>query len=601
MTAWPISIDDWLNAYRENGHHPQTLLSDLLKRLNPSDAAWITLCTQAKLDEQLARLEGVGARSLPLYGVPFAIKDNIDIEGWPTTAACPEFAYDARLTATIVARLQAAGAVVIGKTNLDQFATGLVGARSPYGKVPNTFNPAYVSGGSSSGSASVVARGLVPFSLGTDTAGSGRVPAGFNNLVGMKPTPGTVPMYGVLPACKTLDVVSVFALTTADATRVLGLMQGPGDEPVLKQVTMRAPWLGSCSRRLRVGIPRVHGCNVELGYADAFENAVARLQAMGVEVVAMDMEPLHRVARLLYDGPWVAERYAVVKELMDHKPTAIDPVVREVIGKARSFDARQAFEGRYQLASLAHEAERTWTEVDVLMVPTAPTCPTFDELAQAPVVRNSELGQYTNFVNLLGWCALSLPSSICPGGLPFGVTFIAPEGADAALADWGPQWEKATGLPAGAGLAAPQAATASAIPPLAAEPTLQLAVVGAHLQGLPLHEQLMERRCRFLQATVTAPNYRLYALAGTQPRKPGMIRVEQDGCSIEVEVYDMPMSGVGSFLQSIPYPLGLGSIELSDGSWVKGFICDPAGLTHSLDITPYGGWRNYLASEEATA
>jgi len=600
MTSLPISIDDWLYANRQPDLGPRATLSALLERLHADDPAWITLCDESRLNEQLKRLESEGANHLPLYGVPFAVKDNIDMQGWTTTAACPAFAYTASTTATVVQRLQAAGAVVIGKTNLDQFATGLVGARSPYGKVPNTFNPVFVSGGSSSGSASVVARGLVPFALGTDTAGSGRVPAGLNNIVGIKPTPGTVPMQGVVPACKTLDVVSVFALNVTDAADVLGLMQGVGDEAVFKPVVMKPAWLGTCSRPLRVGVPAEVDCDVSLGFDSAFKHAVERLQRMQVEVVPVDMGPLHEVAQLLYEGPWVAERYSVIKPLLEAQPQSLDPTVRHVIEQASRFDACQTFEARYRLANLARQAESIWTSVDVLMVPTTPTCPTFEALDEQPVALNSALGRYTNFVNLLGWSALALPSSMSSSGLPFGVTFIAPEGADAALADWGLRWEEATSLPPGAELPVHQTAQATPAPRLAAEPSLKLAVVGAHLKGLPLHPQLVERHCRWLCTTRTAPHYQLFALAGTKPAKPGMVRASEGGAAIEVEVYEMPLSGVGSFLQAIPFPLGLGNVELFDGTWVKGFVCDPAGLDGALDITAHGGWRAYLSEEAHT-
>lgn len=597
MTPLPLSIDDWLQANRQPDQGPRATLGALLARLQAVDPAWIMLCDESRLNEQLQRLEADGADRLPLYGVPFAVKDNIDVQGWTTTAACPAFAYTADATATVVQRLQAAGAVVIGKTNLDQFATGLVGARSPYGKVPNTFNPAYVSGGSSSGSASVVARGLVPFALGTDTAGSGRVPAGLNNIVGIKPTPGTVPMQGVVPACKTLDVVSVFALNIKDASDVLGLLQGVGEEAVFKPVVMKPGWLGTCSRPLRVGVPAEVDCDVGLGFASAFMDAVGRLQRMQVEVVPVDMAPLHEVAQLLYDGPWVAERYSVVKPLLEAQPQAMDPTVRNVIAQASQFDACQTFEARYRLAALSRQAESIWISVDVLMVPTTPTCPTFEALADQPVVLNSALSRYTNFVNLLGWSALAVPSSISCSGLPFGVTFIAPEGADAALVDWGLRWEEATSLPPGARLPSCRRSPAASAPRLAAELALKLAVVGAHLKGLPLHSQLVERHCRWVSTTCTAPSYRLFALAGTKPAKPGMVRTATGGAAIEVEVYEMPLSGVGSFLQAIPYPLGLGNVELSDGTWVKGFVCDPAGLEGAVDITAHGGWRAYLSEE----
>jgi len=601
LSAPPLTLADWHAAYAA-GARPADLLAPLLARRRADDPAWIHRCDEAFVAAQLDRLATADPAALPLYGVPFAVKDNIDVAGLPTTAACPAFAHTAERSATVVQRLMAAGAVLVGKTNLDQFATGLVGTRSPYGEVPNTFDAAYVSGGSSSGSASVVARGLAAFALGTDTAGSGRVPAGFNNLVGLKPTPGRVPMAGVLPACRTLDVVSVFALTVDDAARVMAVMEGAGDEPAFQAPVLLPPWLGRTGQPLRVGVPADPGCDAALGYDQAFDEALAQLRAWGVEPVPVDMAPLFDVARLLYDGPWVAERYSVVRELMDQRPGALDPTVRGVIAAARRHDAAAAFEARYALEALRQRIAPLWQAIDVLMVPTAPTCPTRAAVAAEPVLRNSELGRFTNFVNLLGQAALAVPSGVARSGLPFGVTFIAPGGSDAALARLGARWQAARAQPLGCGLRPAEAAADDAEPaltmPPAAAATLALAVVGAHLAGMPLHGQLVERGCRLRARTTTAPAYRLYALPGTVPPKPGLARVGEGaaGVTIEVEVYDMPADAVGSFLALIPPPLGLGSVQLADGSWVKGFICEGAALADATDISAFGGWRAYRAA-----
>ncbi|MBP6898725.1 MAG: allophanate hydrolase [Burkholderiaceae bacterium] len=611
MTAAPspLTLADWRDAYAA-GATPQALLAPLLARLAASadDAAWIHRCELGFVAAQIEQLEArPGARELPLYGVPFAVKDNIDVAGLPTTAACPAFAFTPGRHAATVQRLIDAGAVLVGKTNLDQFATGLVGTRSPYGEVPNSFDPAYVSGGSSSGSASVVARGLVPFALGTDTAGSGRVPAGFNNLVGLKPSPGRVPMAGVLPACRTLDVVSVFALTVDDAARVMSVIEGPAAaEPLFQQPLLQPPELGRGAAALRVGVPMAAGCDAELGYDRAWEQALAQLRAWGLTPVPVDMAPLYEVARLLYDGPWVAERHTVVRELLDQRPGALDPTVREVIAAAKRYSATDAFDARYALEALRQRIAPLWSQIDVLMVPTAPTHPTRAAVAAAPVLRNSELGRFTNFVNLLGQAALALPSGFTPAGLPFGVTFIAPGGSDAALARLGLRWQAARQLPLGCRLRATPADEPRLTQAPAAAPTLALAVVGAHLQGMPLHGQLVERGARLLARTRTAPAYRLFALPGTVPPKPGLARVaegRQDGARIEVEVYALPMDQLGSFLALIPPPLGLGSIELEAGlggedgpRWVKGFICEGAALDSATDISAHGGWRAYMAS-----
>jgi len=597
MTALPLTLSDWRRAYRQPGTTPRSLLLAALERLREDDPAWLLRCPPAFVEAQLQRLDGLSPEALPLWGVPFAVKDNIDVEGLVTTAACPAFAHRATRSATVVQRLMAAGAVLIGKTNLDQFATGLVGTRSPYGEVPNSFDPAYVSGGSSSGSASVVARGLVPFALGTDTAGSGRVPAGFNNIVGLKPTPGSVPMSGVLPACRSLDVVSVFALTTADAAQVMAVLEGAAEEPSFQQHEPRPAWLGAPGRPLRVGVPAQPGCDAALGYERAFEQACEQLAALGVELQRIEMAPFDAVARLLYEGPWVAERYVVVQALLEQQPEALDATVAQVIAAARAYSAADAFAARYRLEQLRRQLAPLWGELDLLMLPSAPTCPTRAAVAAAPVARNSELGRYTNFVNLLGLSALALPAGFTPAGLPFGVTFVAPPGADAALAHWGPRWEAQLALPLGARLREAQPGERQLRQAPAAAPTLALAVVGAHLAGMPLHGQLKERGCRLLARTRTAPRYRLHALPGTTPPKPGLARVAEgeSGHAIELEVYEMPLEQVGSFLALIPAPLGLGSVELEDGRWVKGFICEPAALQGAPDISALGGWRAYIA------
>ncbi len=598
----PFTLADWRRAYTEEGATPRDLLAKCLARTQANDTAWIQRCEPAFIEAQIARLETIPPGELPLWGVPFAVKDNIDVDGLITTAACPAFAHTATRTATVVRRLQAAGAIVVGKTNLDQFATGLVGMRSPYGEVANTFDPAYVSGGSSSGSASVVARGLVPFALGTDTAGSGRVPAGFNNIVGLKPTPGSVPMHGVLPACRTLDVVSIFALTAADAGLVMALMEGAQSEPSFQHHPHALPWLNP--GLLRVGVPRDPGCDEALGYAGAFDEAQAALASIeNVSVVPFDMAPFDVVARLLYSGPWVAERYAIVKTMLEQQPEQMDPTVLEVIEAAQRYNAVDAFAARYKLENLRKQIAPLWHEVDVLMVPTAPTCPTRAAVAEAPVARNSELGRFTNFVNLLGLSALAMPSGLTAAGFPFGVTFIGPPGADAALLHWGMKWEALHGdLPLGARLRERKAQDLTLVQAPAAGATLELAVVGAHLAGMPLHKQLTERNCRLVARTRTAAHYRLHALPGTVPPKPGLARTPDGtpGHSIEVEVYEMPLEQVGSFLALIPAPLGLGTIELADGRCVKGFICEPAALAGAPDISSHGGWRNYMTSSRTS-
>ena len=577
------------------------------------DVAWISLASAQEIDEQIEALRGVDPRTRPLYGIPFAVKDNIDVAGWITTAACPDFAYRAERTAECVDRLLAAGAILMGKTNLDQFATGLVGTRSPYGAVPNPFDPSYVSGGSSSGSASVVARGLVCFSLGTDTAGSGRIPAGFQNIVGLKPTPGLVSTQGVLPACRTLDCVSVFALTAADASTVLDVL---ADKSVAPHAHV------SPDRALRIGIPASDWLPSDAEYARLFREAIQACATLAGPAQAIDLRLLDEVAALLYDGPWVAERYVTVRDLIERSPISMDPVVASVIGRAREFSAADAFAGLYRLEALRGETAAVWDSCDLLLVPTAPTHPTMAQIAAEPIGGNSQLGRYTNFVNLLGWCAISVPAGFTKTGLPFGVTFIAPAGREDQLVRVARAWQSLQSRPPGipgvvdlhslsvepaeanTWVPAPRpqtdtlASLAEGAAPECADQFIRLAVVGAHLRGMQLHPQLEELGCRFVLATETAPAYRLYALANSAPPKPGLVKVPEGGNCIQVEVYEMPLSRIGSLLAQIPPPLGLGTIALADGSHVKGFICEPCGVAGARDITHFGGWRAYIANLE---
>ncbi|MES2990409.1 MAG: allophanate hydrolase [Pseudomonadota bacterium] len=602
-----LTLSDWRHAYRD-GASPQALLGALRLRLAAASPpeAWITLAGAPDIDAAVAALEfraarhpdrAAALRAMPLFGVPFAVKDNIDVAGLPTTAACPAYARTPMAHAHAVARLIEAGAVCMGKTNLDQFATGLVGARSPYGRPSSPFSAERISGGSSSGSAVAVARGDVVFALGTDTAGSGRVPAGFNNLVGLKPTPGRVGTSGVVPACRTLDCISVLALNVADAAAVLAVMEGPDAADAYSAFRTGAAQLKPV---LRIGVPAAPLFAGELGYAAAFEQAQAQARALGHTLVPIDFAPLFAVAKLLYGGPWVAERHAVVQALLERDPQAIDPVVRRVIEAAEDFTATDAFRAQYALRDAQRDTAALWADLDLLLVPTAPTHPTHADIDADPLVANALLGTYTNFVNLLGWCALALPAGFTPAGLPFGVTFIAPGAADAALARFGRSWEAAVALPIGAtGRAFTASAPMSSDAPgpwPASVPTLPIAVVGAHLSGLPLNGQLTERGATLREATLTAPNYRLFALPGTVPPKPGLLRVADGGAAIAVEVWDMPVAAVGSFLALIPPPLGLGSLELADGRFVHGFVCEAHALTAARDVTAFGGWRAFVAA-----
>ncbi|MCI1193255.1 allophanate hydrolase [Calidifontimicrobium sp. SYSU G02091] len=596
-----LTIEDWRRAYLD-GATAGDLVPARARRIfeHSPPASWILQVDAQALARRCAELDALArARvdraallaAMPLFGVPFVVKDNIDVAGLATTAACPAFRYEPAQSATVVRKLLAAGAVLLGKTNLDQFATGLVGTRSPYGAPASVFAADRISGGSSSGSAVLVGRGDVPFSLGTDTAGSGRVPAAFNNVVGLKPTPGRVGTAGVVPACRSLDCVSVFALTVEDAATVLAVIEGPDEAD---DYSAFAPGRIDWPQPLRVGIPRHPDVDAALGYDAGWRAACETLATLGAAVTAIDFAPLHEVAQLLYEGPWVAERLAVVEALLGQHPDAVEPTVARVIGRARDIRAVDAFRAQYALRHAQLAVRSIWREVDVLMVPTAPRHPSFDDVAADPVGANARLGVYTNFVNLLGWSALALPAGFTPNGLPFGVTFIAPGGADAALARWGRRWQQACALPLGA--TGQRRASAEPLTWPAAEPTLPLAVVGAHLSGQPLNGQLTERGAVWRETTTTAARYRLHALPGTRPPKPGLQRVADAGHAIEVEVWDMPLAQIGSFLALVPPPLALGSIELADGRHVHGFLCEAHALDGARDISRFGGWRAYLAS-----
>lgn len=594
QVGWTIS--QWLAAYRQGTLTPRAALQALRRTLRRDDAAWIYIVSAAELDAQLAQLDAA-TTTLPLYGVPFVVKDNIDVAGLPTTAACPAFTYVAERDATCVARLRAAGAIVLAKTNLDQFATGLVGTRSPYGAVPNSFNSRYISGGSSSGSAVAVASGCFPFSLGTDTAGSGRVPAGFNNIVGLKPTKGRFSTSGVVPACRTLDCVSIFALTVEDADLVADLLEGfdPADD------YSRAP---SAPATLFSGKPRLGIPAEPIWYGDtaaelAWQHALVMFQAMGAELVPLDFTPMQSLAQLLYGGPWVAERHAVVAEFMTDHADAMNPVVRGIIQQAADFSATDAYRAEYRRAELARNIQHLMDSLDALLVPTAPRLPTLAEVEADPVAVNSQLGTWTNFVNLADCSALALPAGIRTDGLPFGITLIAPAWQDAALAEFGKRWAKVAPWTLGVtGIPAPAAPQTDAVP----KNYVRLAVVGAHLIGMPLNSQLLERNARFVQSTFTAPCYRLFALPKTTPPKPGLIRTGSDsgeGAEIAVELWDIPVHHFGSFVALIPAPLGIGTVTLTDGREVKGFICEGAAVDGAVDITHLGGWRAYVQSQVA--
>ena len=542
---------------------------------------WIS---RAMREELLTAARTVDARVaagevLPLAGVPFAVKDNIDVAEFETTAACPAFAYLPEGSAAVVERLLAAGALCVGKTNLDQFATGLNGTRSPYGAPRNAYNLAYVSGGSSSGSSVAVAAGLVAFALGTDTAGSGRVPAAFQHLVGFKPSKGRWSTRGLVPACRTLDCITVFTDDTADARLVDRVAAGyDAADPYSK------PLADLPIGRKTIGVPR-RDQRVFFGDADSeylYDRALEKLAGLA-DLVEIDYRPLQEAAQLLYSGPWVAERTAAMAGILADNPGAVDPAVRQVVEPGASVSAVDLFNGIYRLAALKRQADELWESIDLFAFPTAGTTYRVAELLAAPVALNSNLGFYTNFVNLLDMAAVAVPAGIRANGTGFGITLIGPADSDLALLEAADAYLAAASLPSP--------------PPLDLEgkmQTVKLAVVGAHLKDMPLHWQLTSREATFVGAFDTAPTYRLYAMADSVPPKPALVHSD-NGAPIAVEVYELGVAEFGSFVAEVPAPLAIGTVTLADGSSVKGFVSEPRATTGARDITSLGGWRAYIA------
>ena len=552
-------------------------------------ALFIAIRPKAEALAIAERVQASGPEGKPLYGVPFVVKDNIDVAGFPTTAACPAFAYRPEKSAFVVERLERAGAIVIGKTNLDQFATGLVGVRSPYGVPRNALNPDLIPGGSSSGSAAAVGAGLVPFSLGTDTAGSGRVPAALNGIVGLKPSLGALSASGVVPACRTLDTISVFALNVADAFAVYEAACA-FDEKDAYSRSFPPPALSALPGGIRLGVPRPDQRLFfdDANAAQAFAQDLELVRSLGARIVEFDFEPFAEVARALYEGPWVAERYAAVKSLIESNPEALHPVTRAIIEGARKFDAVAAFEAFYRLADQKRKTAHVWSEFDAMLVPTIPRPYTVAEVEADPVRLNSRLGTYTNFVNLLDLCAIAAPSSLRADGLPSSVTLIAPSGADGLIAGVAAQIE-ARLRPADS--PAPQAKAR------APRDRIEIAVVGAHLSGLSLNRELVELGAAFSREVETPADYRLFALPGSSPPKPGLLRVgDGAGASIKAEVWTLDPAAFGAFVADIPAPLGIGAIRLSDGGSVKGFLVEAEAVKGAEDISRFGGWRAYLKS-----
>jgi allophanate hydrolase len=585
-----LDIESLKAAYASGTRTPTQVAQEVIRRTaEDPHRVWLHRLSDETILGHAKALEGRDPATLPLYGIPFAIKDNIDLAGVPTTAGCHEYAYTPKQSAFVVQRLVEAGAMPIGKTNLDQFATGLNGTRSPWGACRNAFNPDYVSGGSSSGSAVAVALGYASFALGTDTAGSGRVPAAFNNLVGHKPTVGWLSASGVVPACRSLDTVSVFALTAADAEAVMAVAAAYDEGDAYSRRIEGHGFDFGRAARFRVGVPRPEQLQF-FGDTEAerlWRESVERLAALGGECVDIDLQPFLDTARLLYEGPWVAERYAAIRDFFEANPEAPLPVIRDIIGGARKWSAADAYAYGYRLKAAKRQCDAVWAHVDCVVTPTTGTIYTIAELEADPIRLNSNLGYYTNFMNLLDYAATAVPAGFRAAGekrgLPFGVTLFAPAHQDGPLLRLASRMQNA----------------ASAHLPQLASGQVRVAVCGAHLSGLPLNGQLTSRGGRLVGAVQSATEYKFYALPGGPPFRPGMVRVSAGGGSVAMEIWELPAREFGSFVAGIPAPLGIGMVKLEDGSLVQGFVCEAAAAEGAEDITHYGGWRAYLSRQIA--
>ncbi len=596
MTLPSLSFATLQAAYQKGETSPSALVAaiDAAIQARGEDAVWLARPTLDALLARAAALEARGPAGLPLYGIPFAVKDNIDVAGLPTTAACPAFTFVPDVSAVVVQRLEAAGAIMIGKTNLDQFATGLVGVRSPYGVAVNPFDKDYVPGGSSSGSAVAVSAGLVSFSLGTDTAGSGRVPAGFNNIVGLKPSIGLIPATGMLAACRSLDCISIFALTVADAMAALDAARGADAGDTYSRpapIGFRAA-LPPAPPRFRFAVPAEPEFFGDKAAASLFEQAVARFEALGGAAIRIDYAPYAEAQAMLYSPPGAAERSTALWDFMHSQAEAIHPVTLGILQSGLKASAVELYRMQQRLRSLKAATDALWQEADFLLVPTSGTIYRVADILAEPLKLNANLGYYTNFVNYFDLSALAVPNAMRPDGLPSGVTLIAPAFEEARLAAFGHAFHAATGLPLGA--TGQQQPASPTLP--AAWPELRIAVFGAHLRGQPLNPELLALGARFEAEMVTAPHYRLYRIDAGGPPRPGLLRVGQDGVAVAGEIWRLPPAGFGAFVAGIPAPLGIGSVTLADGSQVKGFLCEAEATRQAEDISRFGDWRAYRAS-----
>jgi allophanate hydrolase len=599
-TEHSLLISDLRTSYLAGRVTPAHIIMQVMERADHAAERhlWIARLSYAEVMSYVQALYGKSIAELPLYGIPFVIKDNTDLQGVPTTAACPAYAYTPDRSATVVQRLLKAGAIPLGKTNLDQFATGLVGTRSPHGACRNALNGEYISGGSSSGSAVAVATGLASFSLGTDTAGSGRVPAAFNNLIGMKPSLGRLSTRGVVPACRSVDCVSIFALTATDAASVLDVAEGfDAEDPYSRPMQDLA--IRPAASGLRVGVPRREQLQFfgDAEYARLFDACLASLESLGFTRVDIDFAPFLDAARTLYEGPWLAERYAAVGRFIDAHPDAVFPVTATIIAGGKSASAVEAYEAAYRLKALKRASDAAWAQVDCIVTPTAGTIYTIAAVDADPIRLNANLGYYTNSINLFDLAGVAVPAGFRNDGLPFGVTLVGPAGTDRALLALADQVHRALVTRLGAtSQSFPTVPAATAGAPALRAGYVALAVCGAHMQGLALNHELTRRGAYFMERTLTAPCYRLFALPGGPPQRPALIRVPSGGAAIEMEVWAMPMQELGSLVTGIPAPLAIGRIDAQGGAQVCGFIAEGHAATGARDITQFGGWRAYLRS-----
>lgn len=587
------------DLYKSRKSNPTEVIKRILERISEVDDSgiWISKVPESDVLHATNCLADQDPDSMALYGLPFAIKDNIDFSGLPTTAGCPDYSFEPSFSSPVVEKLIKAGAILLGKTNMDQFATGLVGTRSPYGICKNAINPKYISGGSSSGSAVAVSKGLVSFSLGTDTAGSGRVPAAFNNIVGLKPTRGMISNRGVVPACRSLDCLSIFALNTSDASEVMEIAKGfDSNDPYSRAQLNLSKKVDIEITNIKLGVPHTDDIdffgNIET--KNLFIQTIEIIKKLNVKIVEIDFEPFLEVAKLLYEGPWVAERYQAIRMFFDNNPESIHPITRAIIEEGKKPIAADAFAAEYRLRELGRKIETVWSQIDMVLSPTAGTIYTIDEVKADPIKLNSNLGTYTNFMNLLDLCGVSVPAGFGSDGMPFGVTLFGPALHDRSLlplADKIHYYSKA-----GMGMTRTKLPKRKFITEHVSDDRILIAVCGAHMSGLPLNSELTDRGAEFVRKCRSARQYRFYALENFAPPRPGMVRsVDKHVNNIELEIWALPKTNFGDFISKIPEPLSIGTIELEDGTSVKGFLCESYVTERAKDITELGDWRIYLS------